>query len=292
MPTSATSLEAELGQHGAGGLELAVAAVDEDEIGPGGERLFARRVVGIGIGRQLRRLRRQVGASPVRAVAAGLGRGAARPRRLLDEAREAAPQHLAHHGVVVAGGEVERADVEGAVLRLHEAVGAGDDHRADGIGAHDVGIVVDLDAARRLGQAEGGAERAEQLVLRGGVGEPAAERLAGVAGGMLDQVALLAALRHHDLDAPPGARRQGLGQQVLVVHRLRQQDQARRRLVVVELRDERGEHLGRGQRLVGAREIGAVAPVLRIAEEEHLDAELPGLPGRWRTRPPPRPIAG
>ena len=46
----------------------------------------------------------------------------------------------------------------------------------------------------------------------------------------------------------------------------------RARLVVVELREERAQHLARLERAVGLGEIGAVAPVLSGAEEEHLDA--------------------
>ena len=49
--------------------------------------------------------------------------------------------------------------------------------------------------------------------------------------------------------------------------------QPRARLVVVELREERAQHLARPERAVGLGEIGAVAPVLAGAEEEHLDAD-------------------
>ncbi len=58
---------------------------------------------------------------------------------------------------------------------------------------------------------------------------------------------------------------------------MREQHEARRRLVVVELGHDRGQHLLRRQAAVGAREDRAVAPVLLVAEEENLDAELPGL---------------
>ena len=52
----------------------------------------------------------------------------------------------------------------------------------------------------------------------------------------------------------------------------REEHATRTRLVVVELREERAEHLGRRQGAVGLGKIGAVAPVLAGAEEEHLDA--------------------
>ena len=48
-------------------------------------------------------------------------------------------------------------------------------------------------------------------------------------------------------------------------------------LVVVELRDERLQHLPRLYAAVGAREEGAIAPVLPAADEEHLDAGLPAI---------------
>ena len=71
--------------------------------------------------------------------------------------------------------------------------------------------------------------------------------------------------------------RQRLGEQLAVRHVVRQQDQPRHRLVVVELRDEAIEHLLDGQRAVGLGKVGAVAPVLAGAEEEHLDARLPAV---------------
>src|SRR2546430_17252728 len=51
------------------------------------------------------------------------------------------------------------------------------------------------------------------------------------------------------------------------------EDAAWARLVVVELRQEGAQNLPRTQRAVGLREIGAVAPVLAGAEEEHLHAK-------------------
>jgi hypothetical protein len=58
---------------------------------------------------------------------------------------------------------------------------------------------------------------------------------------------------------------------------VRQQDELRRRLVVVELREEGAQHFFRRERLLRAREIGAVAPVLPGAEEEHLDTGVAAL---------------
>ena len=49
------------------------------------------------------------------------------------------------------------------------------------------------------------------------------------------------------------------------------------RLVIVELRNEGFQNLGDFQRLVGARVIGAIAPVLPCSEKENLDAGLTAL---------------
>ena len=89
---------------------------------------------------------------------------------------------------------------------------------------------------------------------------------------MLDQVLLLATLRHHDLDAVAALGAQRLGEQRAVVDLVRDQDQPRTRLVVIELGEERGQNLAGRQRAVGSRKIGAIAPVLPGAEKEHLDA--------------------
>ena len=66
---------------------------------------------------------------------------------------------------------------------MRQAILAGDDHGADGVGARDVRVVVDLDAARRLVEAEEVGDAFEQGLLRRAFGELAAERLAGVVDG-------------------------------------------------------------------------------------------------------------
>ena len=117
-------------------------------------------------------------------------------RRLGEQPLEAALQDLAHHGEIVAGGQVGRADVEFAVLAFAKALRPGDDHGADRVRALDVAVVVNLDAARRARQAESLGELAQQFLLRRGFGELAAERLARIGERVLDQILLLAALRH------------------------------------------------------------------------------------------------
>ena len=172
----AHALDAQFGENLPRLLELSAPAVDQHEIGP--------------FGKGARRLRRRL------AIA------------LPGEARETPPQHFAHHRVIVARRQRRALDVERAVLVLHEAVGAGDDHRADRIGPHDVGIVEDFDAADRMIDAEGGAERGEQFLLRRRVGELARQSFARIAHRVLDELALFAAFRRADRDAVAGARAQ------------------------------------------------------------------------------------
>ena len=75
-------------------------------------------------------------------------------RILLLEPGKAASEHFAHHREIVARGGLLTLDVELAILVLEEPLRPGDDHRADGIGPHDVAVVVDLDPLGRLGKLE------------------------------------------------------------------------------------------------------------------------------------------
>src|ERR1700688_915705 len=65
---------------------------------------------------------------------------------------------------------------------------------------------------------------------------------------------------------------QRLCQQRSILDLIRNEHEPRRRLVIVELGEERGEHLARGQGTIGLGKITAIAPVLPGAEEEYLDA--------------------
>jgi hypothetical protein len=60
-----------------------------------------------------------------------------------------------------------------------------------------------------------------------------------------DQLFFLAALRRRDLDPAAGFHRQRVRQEIAFLDLVRQQDQFRRRLVVIELREERGQHFFR-----------------------------------------------
>src|SRR3954447_22934004 len=94
---------------------------------------------------------------------------------------------------------------------------------------------------------------------------------------MVDQLLLLAALRQADLDLAAAFQRQRLGKQRAIFDLMREEDAARRRLVLIELREKCAEHFARLERAVGTRKIGTVAPVLPGAEEEHLDARISRL---------------
>ncbi len=142
-----------------------------------------------------------------------------------------------------------------------------------------MGIVEDLDAARRLGEIEEPLDALEEPGLGGRFRHLAAERLAGIGVGMLDQKPLFAALGGCDLDPAAGMARQRLGKQRLFLDLLGQEHEIGDRFVVVELGEEGRQDLARGERAVGAREIGAVAPVLPGPEEEDLDAGLAALLG-------------
>ena len=89
---------------------------------------------------------------------------------------------------------------------------------------------------------------------------------------MLDQIPLLAALRHEDGNLVAGLFAECGSEQFQLLDRFRQHDLLRHRLVVVELRHEGVQHFGARKLRIGLWEIGAIAPVLSGAEEEHLDA--------------------
>ena len=162
-------------------------------------------------------------------------------------------------------------------MLLAEAFLAGDDHGADGVGARDVRVVVDLDAAWRLVETEEFGDALEQRLLRRAFGELAAERLAGIVEGVVDEVALFAALRDLDIDAAAEPRGQRFLEHGAVGRLVAEQHELGRLPVLVELAHEGFEHFGVGEARIGLGAIGVVAPVLVGAEEEDLDAELAGL---------------
>ena len=123
----------------------------------------------------------------------GLGLGAVALSRR-QQPLEAPLQHLAHHRVIVARRQAFGLDVELAVLVFDEAVRPGHDHGADRVGALDMAVVIDLDPPRRMRQPERGGHALQQPALGRGIGELAAERLAGIGERVRDQFLLFAAL--------------------------------------------------------------------------------------------------
>src|SRR5471032_2294895 len=89
---------------------------------------------------------------------------------------------------------------------------------------------------------------------------------------MLHQVLALSALWNADLNFATALGAERVAEQLAFLEFMRHQHQPRRRLVVVELRHEGAEYFGSAQRAIGLREIGAIAPVLSGAKEEHLHA--------------------
>ena len=192
----------------------------------------------------------------------------------LDHAGEAAAEHLAHHGVIVAGGKLGGLDVELAVLRLFETFRSRHDKGAQGMGALDMGIVIDLDAAGRLFQPEHVGHAFQQLGLGAVLGQAAAQLLAGIGQGAFHDLALFAALGGGDFHPVFGAQGQRLGQQFAVRQFFAGEDQFGRDAFVIELADKAFQHLAQRNVIGVAREIGTVAPILPGAEEEDLDAGM------------------
>ena len=123
-----------------------------------------------------------------------------RARRLRHQPLEAPFKHLAHHAEVVARRQFGRTDVELAILVLLEPLGTGNDHGADRVGSLDVAVVIDLDAPGHARQAEGVGEQLQELALGRGLGQLPGQRIARVGERVIDQVLLLAAPGHADLD--------------------------------------------------------------------------------------------
>ncbi len=121
-------------------------------------------------------------------------------------------------------------------------------------------------------QAEAFGQRRQELALRGRLGELAAKGLARIGERVVDQVLLLAAVGQQDLDLVAALDRKRFRQELPLLERMRHHDEPRARLVVVELAEERAQHLARTDRTVGPGEVGPVAPILAGPEEEDLDA--------------------
>ena len=125
---------------------------------------------------------------------------------LAQRAAEAARQHLAHHGKIVARRALGL-DVELTVGVLDETVRPRHHHGADRRAALDVAVVVDLDALGRTVKAKYPRHALEQLALGAAFGHATRQRLAGVDHGLVEGVLLVATPGMADLDLV--ARRHG-----------------------------------------------------------------------------------
>ncbi len=182
-------------------------------------------------------------------------------------------------------GALDGLDPEPAVLARARLAVLEDDHAADRLAALEVADVVALDAQRRPGQSERLGELLEGGQRLALVGQPArllaGERLAGVAGGQDQELALLPALRDAEVDRPAAT----LGEERLEDRGLgdgrRHVDLARDRAGPgVVLLEEAGQDLVVG-RLAGGIEQEDVAPDhLAVADDEQLDGRLVVLAGQ------------
>ncbi len=141
-------------------------------------------------------------------------------------------------------------------------------------------VVVDLDPLGHVGQLEHVGEFAQDLALRGRLGEPPVERFLGIARGLFEQLAAGAALRPFDDDLVPGALAERILQHLDVGDIAVDEDALRWRHVLVELDEKARHHLGFGNVIGMGREEGAMTPVLAAANEEALDRHGPALAGK------------
>ena len=195
-------------------------------------------------------------------------------RVFFDKPFEAAVQHLFHHAEVIARGQVIAADVELAVLVFHHAFRPRHDHRADGIGALDMRVVVNLDPLGRLGQVKGIGQPLQELGLGRRLGHLAGKAFARIAQGPVDQFGLLTPFRHQEFDLTAQLAAQRLGHQIGVLDLIAEDQLPRRLAGVVELADEGLQHLGGVDLAPDPGVIVVVAPVLVGADEEDLHAGL------------------
>src|SRR5690606_128820 len=114
----------------------------------------------------------------------------------------------------------------------------------------------------------------EQRLLRRALGELAAQRLTGVLQGVVHQGALFPASGNPHRDLAAEARGERFLDQRRLARLMAQQDQPRRRAVLVELTDEGLEHFGVRKACVGAWPVGVVAPVLVGAEADRKSTRL------------------
>ena len=126
---------------------------------------------------------------------------------------KAALEHLAHHRKVIAGSGFRALDVEFAIGVLAEPLWPGDDHGADGVGALNMAVVVNLDPLGRAVQLEQLGQFREDFDLRGRFREMTVERVHRVATRLCDKLHLIAALGLAQRHLAPGPFRQRIRDQ-------------------------------------------------------------------------------
>src|SRR3954467_5410622 len=94
---------------------------------------------------------------------------------------------------------------------------------------------------------------------------------------MGEHILALSALRYRNIDLMAAFGGERLGEQRPLFEIVRDQHATWARLIVVELRHERAQHLPGWQRAVRLWKVRAVAPVLTRTKKENLDAGEPTL---------------
>ena len=142
-------------------------------------------------------------------------------------------------------------------------------------------VVIDLDPLRRFGKLEQVSNLLQQFALRRAFGEAAIQRLDCIARCLLDKPNAIAALGANNFDLAARPFGQRFGQKRRLWQVAVEQDCFWRRYFLIELGKEAGQDLFFRQVLCVGREECAMPPILATANEEGLDAHLPGL-GRQR----------
>src|SRR5260221_13773710 len=91
---------------------------------------------------------------------------------------------------------------------------------------------------------------------------------------MLHQLFALTALRHADFNLASGFCGECVGEQYALLKLVRNENEPRRGLVVIELRQKRTQYFFCPDRAVSFWEVSAVTPVLPRAEEKGLDPRI------------------
>ncbi len=142
---------------------------------------------------------------------------------------------------------------------------------------HNVRVVIDLDARRRGLKPENRGDTVKQLADPCALRQAALQRFSRVRFSMTHHVSPLAALGLQKLDLAPTPETERLRNQIELSRVAIEQDLWRRRLVVIELQEKRGEDIGS---LIVIRMLGEKRPVpviTTVADKEDLKTRLSRL---------------